>query len=209
VKLPLLTYIVLVTQCGVALVGGFRYKNLPQPLRILEWLTIFNVGMVCIEWALATFHIYNLWMSHFSTMIELTAVVFIYAFWMKQRRDQRVLYVCLLIFAILWTVSKFSIEPFSVADDWTSAISKVMEITFSGYLLLNVVKESDMIWTNDPRIWVTTGVIIYSAGSLFLFALFNKMLQISPAYLLNLWSVNWVLIIVSYLLFAKAFLCKK
>ena len=31
----------------------------------------------------------------------------------------------------------------------------------------------------DSRFWVGAGIIIYSAGSIFIFALFNKMLEIS------------------------------
>jgi hypothetical protein len=119
-----------------------------------------------------------------------------------------VLYVCLVVFAILWIVSKFSFEPFSLADDWTATISKVLQIAFSGYLLVDVVKESEIAWTNDPRFWVAAGTIIYSAGSLFLFALFNKMLQISTERFMIIWPLNWVFMIISYLLYTRGFLCK-
>jgi hypothetical protein len=127
---------------------------------------------------------------------------------MKQRRSRSILLLCLAGFAILWIVSKFSFEPLSVADDWTSAISKVLQIAFSGYLLVDIVKDSDIIWTNDPRFWVVTGTIIYSAASLFLFALFTRMLQISTERFLIIWPLNWIFLIISYLLYARGFLCK-
>ncbi len=207
-KLPLLFYIFLLIQCGTAAVGGFYYKSLSRPLRILEWLIVISVVDAGVEWFLNSFRIHNLWTMHFYTIIELIFVVMIYSSWMKQRRSRSVLLLCLAGYAILWIVSKFSFEPFSLADDGTATISKILQIAFSAYLLLDVVKENEIVWTNDPRIWVTTGVIIYSAGSLFLFALFNKMLQVSPAYLLRMWSVNWILLIISNLLFARGFLCK-
>jgi hypothetical protein len=84
----------------------------------------------------------------------------------------------------------------------------VLQIAFSGYLLVDIVKDSDIIWTNDPRFWVVTGTIIYSAASLFLFALFTRMLQISTERFLIIWPLNWIFLIISYLLYARGFLCK-
>jgi hypothetical protein len=207
--MPVLFYIAFFVEVGAMLVGGFRYRSLPHPLRILEWLIIFNVGMACAEWTLLRLHIYNLWISHFSTMIELTAIVFMYSLWMKQHGKRRVLLICLVVFLFFWIISKFSFEPLSLADDWTATISKVLQIAFSAYLLLDVVKESDIVWTNDPRFWVAAGTIIYAAGSLFLFALFNKMLQISTERFLMIWPLNWVFIIISNLLYMRGFVCKE
>ena len=208
-KFPLLFYIFLLIQCGVAIVGGFRYRSLPRPLRILEWLIILGIVDSIVQWFLASFRIHNLWTMHFYTLIELIFVFMIYSSWMKQHRSRSVLLLCFTVFTILWIVSKFSFEPFSLADDGTAAISKILQIAFSAFLLLDIVKENEVVWTKDPRIWVTTGVIVYSAGSLLLFALFNKMLQISPTHLLMMWSVNWILAIISNLFFLRAFLCKK
>jgi hypothetical protein len=196
-------------QSGVAAVGGFRYRSLSQPLRILEWLIIIGVVDAGVQWFLTSFRIHNLWTMHFYTLIELMFVVMIYSSWMKQRRSQLVLSLCLAGFTILWIVSKFSFEPFSLADDGTAAISKILQIAFSAYLLLDIVKENEIVWTNDPRFWVATGTIIYSAESLFLFALFNRMLQISTERFLMIWPLNWVFMIISNLLFLRAFLCKK
>jgi hypothetical protein len=208
VKFPILFYIFLFIQCSAAIVGGFRYRSLPRPLRILEWLIIIGVVDSSIQWFLASFHIYNLWTMHFYTLIELIFLIMIYSFWIKQHRSRSILIFCLAGFVILWIVSKFSFETFSQADDLTSGVSKILLIMFSGYLLVDVVKESDIVWINDPRFWVATGTIIYSAATLFLFASFTKMLQISTEHFLMLWPFNWIFLIISYSLYARSFLCK-
>jgi len=145
---------------------------------------------------------------HIYTLIELIFIIMIYSFWIKRRRSRFILLFCLAGFAVLWIVSKFSFEPFSQADDWTSGISNILQIMFSGYLLVDIVKESDIVWTNDPRFWVATGTIIYSAATLFLFTSFTKMLQISTEHFLMLWPFNWIFLIISYSLYARSFLCK-
>ena len=208
-KLPFLFSIYLIVQFGVAFVGGFRYRSLPHSLRILEWLMIVGVVDACVQLFLASFHIHNLWTTHIYTFIEFIFVVIMYLSWMKQHRSRLVLLLCLAGFAILWIVSKFSFEPFSFTDDGTATISKIIQIIFSIYLLVDIVKESDLIWTDDPRLWVVVGIIIYAAGSLFWFAFYNKMLQASPERLIEIYSLNWILMIISNLFYLRAFLCKK
>lgn len=206
--MPLLSYIVLAVEFGTLLVGGFRYRNLPRPLRVLEWLVVFTVGEAIIERVLGYLHINNLWVFHVSTLVEYVLLSLLFFSWISHRRSRLVLTVCLVMFIIVWSISKFLFEPFSNIDGWTSALSKILQMVFSIVLLVDVVKESDIIWTNDPRIWVASGIIIYSAGSLFMFALFNEMLQISPDRLKLIWTLNWVLMIISNLLYARGFLCK-
>jgi hypothetical protein len=208
-KFPLLFYIFFLVQCSVAIVGVFYYKKLPRALRILEWLIVINVTDSALQWLLASFNIHSLWTMHFYTLIEFFFVVMIYSSWMKQRRNRLVFLLCLAGFTILWIVSKFSFEPLSLTDDWTATISKVLQIIFSIYLLLDIVKESDIVWTNDPRFWIATSTIIYAAGSLFWYALFNEMLKISPDLLKQSFSLIWILMIIANLLYARGFLCKK
>jgi len=189
--------------------GGFRYRSLPQPLRFLEYLLIFVFVMTVIELILSGYFINNLWAVHISTIVECVVVSIIFSLWIKRSLLRSALFGSVAGFIIIWIIGKFSFEPFTQFDGWTSTISKIIQITFSAILFVEVVRESDIDWTKDPRFWVTAGVIIYSAGSLFIFALFNKMLQISAEYLMMIWSLNWVLMIISNLFFARAFLCKK
>jgi hypothetical protein len=206
---PVLFYISLLIVIVTALVGGFRYRNLPRPLKTLEWLIIINIVEMGVQWILASIRIHNLWTSHFYSLVEIIFVTFMYSSWVKQKQFKLILFLCLAGFSILWIISKFTFEPFSIADDGTATVSKILQILFSAYLLVIVVRESEIIWTNDPRLWVVAGTIIYSAGSIFLFALFNKMLQISHDRLKVVWFLNWILIIVSNVLYARGFLCKK
>jgi hypothetical protein len=202
-------YIVVLIQFGAICVGGFRYRSLPQPLRLLEYLLVFAFIMTIIEWILASQSINTLWAAHISTIVEFVIVLIIFSFWMRHDLSRLVLFGCLIGFIIFWIISKLLFEPFSQFDGWTAAVSKIIQITFSSILFVEVIKDSDIDWTKDPRFWVAAGIIIYSAGSLFLFALFNKMLLISPDRLKFVWSLNWIFSIISNLLFARAFLCKK
>jgi hypothetical protein len=208
-KLPVLFYLLLSVEAVTMIVGGFRYRILPRPLRILEWLIITYLLATVFQWTLASFHIHNLWTMHFNTMIEFIFIFMIYSAWIKQPRARRILLTSYIVFLFVWIASKFSFEPLSLADDGTATISKILQVAFSVYLLVDIVKENDIVWTQDARLWVVVGIILYAAGSLFWFALYNKMLQESPDRLIELYSLNWILIIISNLFFLRAFLCKK
>jgi hypothetical protein len=209
VKLPVLLYIVLFSECVAAIVGGFRYRNLPHPLKFLEWLIILSILEFGLQWTLASFNIRNLWVSHFFTLIEITFVVLIYSSWIELRQNRSILSICFSAFVVLWIVSKFTFEPLSHVDGWTDPISKILQIIFSIFILIDIVKESEVDWTSDSRFWIVAGIIIYAAGSIFMSALFNKMLEISRENLLKVWHMNWILMSISNLLFARGFLCKR
>jgi hypothetical protein len=208
-RIPIIFYITELVKIITALVGGFRYRNLPRPLKILEWLLIIGLVEVGAQWLLGSHHINNLWTGHLFTLVEFILVVLIYSAWMKERRNQVILVVCLSAFILFWIVSKFTFEPFSRLDGWTSAISKILQITLSVFILVDVIKESELVWTRDSRFWVGAGIIIYAAGSIFIFALFNKMLEISVDRLMMVWHINWSLMIISNLFYARSFLCNK
>jgi hypothetical protein len=208
-KLPILFYFSLLSQIIAVFTGGFRYRNLPRSLRILEWLIIVSIVDVVLQWILASFHIRNLWTSHIYTLVEIVFVVFMYSQWIKKRQNRLILLLCLSAFIAFWIVGKLTFEPLSLLNGWTAAISKIFQIIISVFLLLDVVKENDIVWTDDPRLWVVASIIIYSAGSLSISVLFNMMLLDSYDRLRLVMPINWILIIVSNLLYARSFLCKR
>jgi hypothetical protein len=208
-KLPVLFYFSLLIQIVAAFVGGFYYKNLPRPLKILEWLIIIGIVDVLFQLTLANFNIHNLWTSHFYTLIEIVFVVSIYSSWIKKRQNRIMLWLSLSTFIVFWIIGKFTFEPLTLLNSWSAAISKILQIIFSALLLMDVVRESDIVWSEDPRLWVVAGFIIYSAGSLSISVFFNMMLQESYERLRFVMSINWILIIVSYLFYVRAFLCKR
>jgi len=208
-KLPVIFYIYYLIEIVAAIVGGFRYRNLTRPLRILEWLIIISIFGDGVQLALARLGIHNLWMSHFYTLIEIVFVFLMYLSWIKKYQSRLMLTFCLSAFIVFWIVSKFTFEPLSFLDVWTGTIAMILQITFSVLILIDYVKESDINWTKDSRLWIATGIIVYSAGCLIRFTLFSSILQLSKDNIYIVCSIIWILIILSNLLYVRGFLCKK
>jgi hypothetical protein len=104
-------------------------------------------------------------------------------------------------------VGKCTFEPFSVFDSYTSTIAKMVYIVVATSMLFNIQKDSLSVLRIDARVWVASGLIIYSAGTLLMFALFNVMLKESPNLVKAIWPVNWLLYIIVNLFYARAIWC--
>jgi hypothetical protein len=208
-RLPWLYYIFVLVHIITAFVGGFRYKSLPRPLRPLVWLISISVVDSLGKWVLISYNIRTLWLSHYFTLLELILISLMYAAWTKQDNRKKTLYWCIGAFFLFWIVGKFSFEPFSYPDDLTATISKVLQILFSLFILIDVNRESNIEWSNDPRMWIAAGIILYAAGTLLWYAFFEKMLQESPERLRQSYFLNWILLISSNLFYIRGFLCRK
>ena len=124
-------------------VGEVRYRSVSQPLRILEYWFIYGCVSDVVGNILAEHNIHNLWMSHIDTIAGIVAVLMIYSFWIKQRLGNLILYGCLIGFITIWIISKIFFEPFSQMDGLTGSISDIIQIAFSSFILVEVIKDNE------------------------------------------------------------------
>ncbi len=154
------------------------------------------------------YHIRNLWVSQIFTLIEYVLILSTCYLWKSKKADKRILMIGMIVFIVLWIVSKFTFEPLYRDDTYTSAVSKIIQIIVAALVLFDVLQDTDVELKTDARLWVSSGVIIYSSGTLFLFALFNMMLETSSELIRTLWPINWILSIVFTLLLARGVWCR-
>jgi hypothetical protein len=162
-----------------------------------------------IELWMGFHHMRNLWISHLFTLIEYVLVLFMYSLWKPKKTDKKILLICIGAFMVFWAVSKYTIEPFYRDDTYTAAIGKMIEIIVATWVLFDVLRYSNSVIKTDARVWISSGIIIYAAGSLFLFALFNMLVNTSPELIKTIWPVNWILSILTTLLLARGIWCRE
>ena len=208
-RLPVLFYLYCIIQVGAAAVGGFRYRYLLPPLRLLVILIVFSSLEMFAQWILATRHIRNLWLSHFYTLMEFSILSGMYLFWIPQLKYRRMLIVCYLVFLLIWITGKWTFETLAQDDGWTNSLSKIIQIGFGILVLHTVAQDHTDSWFSDSRFWVTAGIVIYASGSLFLEALFSRLLNASPELLRSVWALNWILLSIMNVLYVRGLLCRR
>jgi hypothetical protein len=203
-----IAYVMMIVECCVSILGIVRYRELNKPLKYLVWTIIFWFFAGIVERIMGIYGIHNLWFTQFNTLIGFVLFARIYFLWRPNRVYGFSLIVSFVCFIVFWIIAKFTFEPLTRGDDITSVVSAIIILIASMYIMIYLLKEITELWQNDPRFWVSAAFIIYSAGTFFLFFLFTYMLQFSREVLFIVYPINWVLIIISHILFARGILCK-
>ncbi|MEE8418428.1 MAG: hypothetical protein V3S06_07175, partial [candidate division Zixibacteria bacterium] len=82
---------------------------------------------------------------------------------------------------------------------FTTCLSCILYAVISSYTLYQLQKDDSGSLYKDYRFWVSSALLLYSAGSLSFFA-FTKLFP-------NIWYAHMAVNIVVYLTFAAGFLC--
>jgi hypothetical protein len=206
--MPILSYIMLFIESSAAVWVLFRWKHSNVQQRVIILLLVATPVSAITERWMGLNGIRNLWVSQIFTLIEYILILSVCYLWKPQKTDKRIIIVGMIAFIVLWIISKFTLEPLYRADSYTSAIAKTIEIITAAWVLFDVLGDSDTVVKTDARVWISSGIIIYAAGTLFLFSLFNMMLNTSPELIKTLWPINWILSIVTTLLLARGVWCR-
>ncbi|MGD1046072.1 MAG: hypothetical protein ABR936_12255 [Bacteroidota bacterium] len=207
-KMPALYYATFVVESGVCTFGICRFKKLSKALQVLVGLILVWLIAEIIEYLTNQRNINNVWIAHINNVIEMVFFIMIYYFWRTSEHNGKILLSSLIIFITIWIVGKFTFEPFSGADETTWALSRLIQICVGVNFLLALLKKEMMIpILKNPKLITTSAFIIYSTGTFFLFSLFTPLLNVSIELTRRFYYINWILIIITQLLYARAIWC--
>jgi hypothetical protein len=186
----------------------FRWKKASIQQRLLIVFLISTFFVEVMELWMGFHHINNLWLEHIFTLGELILLLSVFYLWKIRRAEKRLIIGIGILFFLFWLICKVTIEPFDYDDTYSSAVAKIREIVFAAWVVFDFLNDSQTTLKDDARIWIASSVIIYAVGSLLLFTLFSLMVKIYPEMMNTIWSINWILMIVSCLLYARGIWCR-
>jgi hypothetical protein len=85
--------------------------------------------------------------------------------------------------------------------------SRIFIIVISVFMIHTIVKRIDLPLTDEPMFWVSSGTLIYSTGVFLIIGLANELLKMGASYFRAAWYINWSLIIIVNVMYAKGFFC--
>ena len=148
----------------------------------------------------------NLYVFHFFTLLEYSLLTFIFSKWQKIEWFKKALRISILIFAVIWILSKLWIEDFSSTDNYTSSIANTLLVGISAYTMLSLLQDNIETLFMEHRFWISSGVLIYYGGSLFTIALSNALQSITKTEATVMWGIHNVLFIAANLCYTGGFL---
>lgn len=147
------------------------------------------------------------WLSQAYILFEYALVMFIIYSWQESQRMKVLFKTILGLYIIFWICAKFTFEPFNELDSVTAIISRVILTLSAGYTLFVVIGNRLQPLLRQQRFWVLLSFVLFYAGTLLPFAVQGILYSHSSEDLHLAWSINWVLAILSNILFTIGFLC--
>jgi hypothetical protein len=194
--------------CIVGIVGLRRYRHFILPLRILEWYIICSLIVDIVIDVMVRKKIHTYGVGTCFNVIELLLFSGIFYAWRTNKRNGFLIWAGFLIFLFIWVIGKFTFEPMTSWDSYSGSITQILQIGLGGWLLMGILKETDIVWKADARFWVLSGIVLYATATFLFFGFFTPMLISNRKLLLAIWPLNDAFIVMQYIFFLRAFLCK-
>ncbi|MCX6134399.1 MAG: hypothetical protein NTU47_11355 [Ignavibacteriales bacterium] len=207
-NLPIMAQVAVWSIFVPALLGLWRYRRLDRPMRLFAAFSMVGVINVVLEFVLGRLGVNNYFLSDLYFLLTVLFLGFFYHISISAPRARRFLAVSSGLYLALWILHKlFFADPNKMSSELamiTAIFLVAMSIvTFSAFL-----KTSTSTLPQRPLFWVLGGTIVYYSGSFAVMGLSNELLKLGISYFETAWHINWILIVVSMLMYAKGFLCK-
>jgi len=187
----------------------WRYRKLSAPIKIIAILIV----LVCLESALeiVAAHVlhYSNFVSNSFEIVEFGMLWAAFGLYVTDRRTRLLFAALAAPFIILFFLRLPSMYNPAVVAEETSVVSRVILIALSVITLHSLLERGTSNIVSVPMFWVLLGVLLYSAGTMVVMGLANRLLKLGVPYFEMAWRVNWLLLVVQNVLYTKAFLCNQ
>ena len=148
----------------------------------------------------------NLLVYDIFTAVEYAFLMLMFGSWYEENTFRRGMMWSVPVFIAIWITAKFILKETGEFDSVFLSIESVVFVFLSVLTLAKEMRDSNVLLVDNPRFWVSSGVLVYFAGNLFLFALIEQVLQPSMQRYHGAWLIHTALNVTKNILFALGFL---
>lgn len=190
------------------LVGGLRWKSeARQEVGLFFYLLLFNAFSGITQLVLASWSINNLWVSHFSALIEVTLSLLAYRGWQKSEAAKIVLVAVVVFYAMTWGMLRF-MEELSSPSLIAFPIARSVVMIASFHMLYVLARDSDVPLLQMPRFWIVATTMIAGAAAIMFFALQGVITKMQVSQVVRVFYAYWTLTILLNCAYSWSFLCR-
>lgn len=188
------------------LIGGLHYKYFNHSLvKVFFFFLIFSDMIEFFISILAYFKLNNHSLINtylLGTFLFITNIILIQRF-----KPFLAFFISLILLSLILTAVKFN---FLIANTPLLIVVSSLVIVISGYFVIKESNDDTTSITKNPLFWLNSGLLIYYFSMLSLLVLFNIITSTNHKLITSYFNYfNYLMIILSNLLFIKGFLCNK
>lgn len=187
-------------------VGGFRFKRLSHQqknmlLLVALWFVLDGIGRFL--WINA---ISNLFLGHLHTLLEFLLLTRVFYLSLKDFINPKIFLFIAISFSILAVVNTIFVQALDLNNSYIKLLESLLLISFSLLYFYRVGKEMKVSRPeNEPMFWISTAVLIYFSGSIFIFLNANFILLYSEDLGVRIWFIHAVFFILFSILITISF----
>ncbi len=182
-----------------ASIGTYGYRQLKFEMKLLLALMVITVAVEGFTFYLANDQRNTNWVYHIYLPVEYGLIGLIFSRWQKTTFNRNVILFSMPLFVIACVMSVIVFRNLDQLNVFTTSLSCILYAVISSYTLYQLQKDDSGSLYKDYRFWVSSALLLYSAGALSFFV-FTKDFP-------YIWYAHMAVNIVVYLTFAVGFLC--
>jgi len=191
-----------------AAIGVFRFAKLSSAMKAYALLCVLSSLEIAAEFTFAFYHHNGIIVSNIALGVETIFITAVYAIAFNIKIVRGTMLALGATFALIWVPGSIVIQDPGQFNQAMAIASRIFILVTSVIALYTVATRTAASLTDESLFWITTGNILYASGLIFLLAVSNDLLALSPPYYTAAWDLNWSLIILADVLFAKGLMCR-
>jgi hypothetical protein len=177
-------------------------------MRILTVLSILSCIDVAAQLLVALWMGNNLFIMHFYVVLEFVMLCAVFYWSVPLKSTQNTLLMVGAAFVVFWAVDLIFFYNPGEINTVAQLVERILLIVNSVITLQALMKDERSSLLQRPVFWAAISVMLYSAGTLVAVGLGNQLMSLGTDYFIFAWNINWTLIIIANILYAKGMLCK-
>ena len=206
--IPLMGYVAAGSYVVPAAAGLIRFKALNTAMKVFAGLSVLTFLEIVAQYCVALMGHSNYYVINSYAAIECAGFLTVFILSSGTKVIRRILTFSIVLFLAFCVVDKIYVEDPSQINSLLAVIARILLIATSLVVLQSASRDLATRLFERAIFWVTTGVVLYSAGTLVVLGLSNRLLAMGVFYFTVAWYVNWILILIGNGFFVKAFLCR-
>jgi hypothetical protein len=204
---PIIGYIAVFTPLFPIIAGVYKIKTISFELKILLTYIVFAfVTSVLFLWFIKGYKIQvGFW--HISILVEYLFIMWIIIAWQESKKMARFFGGLFWIYLVFWLCAKFTFEPLDGFYSYTSSSSQAILALSAGYTLFIVIGNGMESLLGNQRFWILLTFVVNYLSTLMPLALVGVLSKDSIESTSTLWSINWIMTIITNILLTIGFLC--
>lgn len=172
-------------------IGLLGFKRLRPEAKSVFWLVAFSFATDAYSRALWIFQEPNLFISHFSSIIEFAIICWAFSLVLREWIGLKFFYALVLVFALTSIANSVFIQPIHTNNSYAKALEYSLIIILSILYFFKLSKDVSVLkLERDSFFWFNAGALIYYSGSLFIFLYSNYILKYSVDLGMRIWFVH-------------------